>query len=43
VREAGGMVTDMNGGQDMLAGGSLLTANEYLHPQLLKLLKGAAP
>jgi myo-inositol-1(or 4)-monophosphatase len=42
VREAGGMVSDLNGGQDMLAGGSMLTSNEHLHPQLLKLLKGAS-
>ena len=39
VREAGGMVTDLNGGTDMLSGGTLLCANEYLQPQLLKLLK----
>ena len=40
VREAGGVVTDLNGGADMLARGTVLAANEYLHPQLLKLLKG---
>jgi len=40
VREAGGMVSDLSGGADMLAKGSVLAANEYLHPQLLKLLKG---
>jgi myo-inositol-1(or 4)-monophosphatase len=40
VREAGGMITDLNGGQDMLNSGDILTANEHLHPQLLKLLKG---
>ena len=39
VREAGGMISDLDGGQDMLIGGSILCANEYLHPQLLKLLK----
>jgi myo-inositol-1(or 4)-monophosphatase len=39
VREAGGVVTDMTGGADMLANGTVLTANEQLHPQLLKLLK----
>jgi myo-inositol-1(or 4)-monophosphatase len=42
VREAGGMITDLNGGQDMLNSGDILTANEHLHPQLLKLLKNAA-
>lgn len=41
VREAGGMVTDLEGGQDMLNAGSVLCANEYLQPQLLKLLKAA--
>jgi myo-inositol-1(or 4)-monophosphatase len=41
VREAGGIVTDLAGGTDMLAGGTVLSANEYLHPQLLKLLKSA--
>jgi myo-inositol-1(or 4)-monophosphatase len=40
VREAGGVITDMQGGADMLSGGTLLAANENLHPQLLKLLKG---
>ena len=39
VREAGGMVSDLTGGADMLTRGSVLAANEYLHPQLLKLLK----
>ena len=41
VREAGGVVSDLSGGADMLMGGTLLTANEHLHPQLLKLIKGA--
>ena len=40
VREAGGMVTDLRGGAEMLTQGTVLAANEYLHPQLLKLLKG---
>lgn len=43
VREAGGTVTDIHGKQDMLGQGSVLAANEYLHPQLLKLLRSAAP
>ncbi|HWY62028.1 MAG TPA: inositol monophosphatase family protein [Rhizomicrobium sp.] len=43
VREAGGMVSDLNGGTDMLAGGTILCANEYLQPQLLKLLKATWP
>ena len=45
VREAGGMVSDLSGGAEMLAKGTMLATNEHLHPQLLKLLKGvkAAP
>ncbi len=42
VREAGGVVTDLDGGQRALDGGHILASNEPLHPQLLKLLKGAA-
>jgi len=41
IREAGGMVADLEGGQEMLSRGSILCANEYLQPQLLKLLKAA--
>ena len=43
VREAGGVITDLHGGAEMLAQGSVLTANENLHPQLLKLLKATKP
>jgi myo-inositol-1(or 4)-monophosphatase len=39
VREAGGMISDLGGGAEMLAKGSILATNEHLHPQLLKLLK----
>ena len=39
VREAGGMITDLNGGTEMLTQGTVMASNEYLHPQLLKLLK----
>jgi myo-inositol-1(or 4)-monophosphatase len=42
AREAGAVVTDLNGGAEMMSNGSVLTSNEHLHPQLLKLLKGAA-
>ena len=42
VREAGGVVTDLDGGSRVLDGGHILAANEPLHPQLIKLLKGAA-
>ncbi len=41
VREARGVVTDMDGGAKMLDGGHVLAANEALHPQFLKLLKDA--
>jgi myo-inositol-1(or 4)-monophosphatase len=40
VREAGGVITDLRGGAEMLTQGTVLTANENLHPQLLKLIKG---
>ena len=40
VREAGGMVSDLTGGADMLGSGTVLASNEYLQPQILKLLKG---
>ena len=42
VREAGGIATDADGGSEPLAKGSVLAANEALHPQILKLLKEAA-
>ena len=42
VREAQGLVTDLNGGERMLQSGDILVANEYLHPQVLKLLRSAA-
>ncbi|HEY5338113.1 MAG TPA: inositol monophosphatase family protein [Rhizomicrobium sp.] len=41
VRESGGVVTDMDGGQRMLDSGHILASNEGLHPQFLKLLKEA--
>jgi len=43
LREAGGMITDMRGGAEMLTQGTVLAANEHLHPQLLKLLKSVKP
>ncbi|HTP76440.1 MAG TPA: inositol monophosphatase family protein [Rhizomicrobium sp.] len=42
VREAGGVVTDLDGGSRALETGHILAANEPLHPQVLKLLKDAA-
>jgi myo-inositol-1(or 4)-monophosphatase len=40
VREAGGLVSDLNSGQDMLTGGSILASNAHLHGALLKVFKG---
>ncbi|HUO94051.1 MAG TPA: inositol monophosphatase family protein [Rhizomicrobium sp.] len=41
IREAGGVVTDLDGGGRALEAGHILAANETLHPQLLKLLKAS--
>jgi myo-inositol-1(or 4)-monophosphatase len=41
VREAGGVVTDLNGGSKMFDEGSIVCANEPLYPELMKLLKTA--
>ncbi len=41
VREAGGYVTDMGGGQGMLAGGDVIAANPHLHQPLMELLNRA--
>ncbi len=41
VREAGGVVTDPDGGARMLESGHVVATNESLHPQILKLLKDA--
>ncbi len=40
VREAGGVVSDLTGRDQMLKSGHILASNEMLHPQFLKLLKG---
>jgi myo-inositol-1(or 4)-monophosphatase len=42
VREAGGFVTDTDGGEDMLAKGHIIAGNEAMHGDLLRLLKQAA-
>ena len=39
VREAGGYVTDRQGGQDMMASGHVVAANDHLHQALLALVK----
>jgi myo-inositol-1(or 4)-monophosphatase len=41
VTEAGGKVTDAEGGQDMLATGSVVAGNLDIHPLLLERLKAA--
>ena len=41
VREAGGIVSDLEGGTRMLDCGHILAASEALHPVILKLLKDA--
>ena len=41
VREAGGVVSDLNNQQKMLENGDVLASNEALHGQFLKLLKDA--
>ena len=43
LKEAGGVITDMIGGEQMMANGAVVCANEHLHPLLLKLLKNAKP
>ncbi len=41
VREAGGYVSDLSGGQTMMASGDVLAANDHLHLPLAVLLKEA--
>jgi myo-inositol-1(or 4)-monophosphatase len=41
IREAGGYVSEADGGSDPLTKGSVACGNEVLHRELLKLLKQA--
>ena len=41
VREAGGFVTDCDGGDDMFATGNVIAGNDAIHKELLRVLKGA--
>lgn len=41
VREAGGLVTNLDGTPDPLKNGDILATNEALHPQLMKIIKEA--
>jgi myo-inositol-1(or 4)-monophosphatase len=42
VREAGGFVSDLDGGDAMLAKGTIIAGNETLQRELLKIIKAAA-
>lgn len=42
IQEAGGKITDADGGEDVIAKGSVVTANLDLHPVLLEKLRAAA-
>jgi len=39
IREAGGFVSDLQGGQDMLASANIMAGNEHIHSALMKVLK----
>ena len=41
VREAGGYVTDLDGGEAMLKKGHIVAGNESMHRGLLQLVNGA--
>jgi len=41
IREAGGYVSDLTGGHDMLASGDIIAANDHLHLPLAALIKDA--
>jgi len=40
VREAGGVVTDLQGGDDWLYGGQILASNGRVHPEMLAIVGG---
>jgi myo-inositol-1(or 4)-monophosphatase len=42
VREAGGLVSDLSGGQNMLKSGDIVAGNSSIHPDLLRLLSAKA-
>ena len=41
VREAGGLVTDLDGDTEVLSKGSVLAGNEFIHRELLAAIKAA--
>jgi myo-inositol-1(or 4)-monophosphatase len=42
VREAGGFVSDLDGGEGILTKGNIAAGNETMHRELLRLMKEAA-
>jgi myo-inositol-1(or 4)-monophosphatase len=42
VRESGGFVTDCDGGAEFLKSGDILCGNEFMHRQMLELLRAAS-
>ena len=42
VREAGGFVTDCNGGDDLFASGHVVAGNDPIHKEVVRVLKEAA-
>ena len=42
IREAGGFVSEINGGKDPVYGGTICAGNQSLHTEMLKILKSAA-
>ncbi len=41
VREAGGLVSDLSGGEGMMKGGDIVAANSNIHRKIMKILKAA--
>jgi myo-inositol-1(or 4)-monophosphatase len=39
VREAGGFVSDFEGGDDILGTGNIVAGNDYIHRELVAVLK----
>jgi myo-inositol-1(or 4)-monophosphatase len=42
VREAGGFISDLDGGDAILSKGNVVAGNETMHRELLRLLREAA-
>jgi len=42
VREAGGFISDLDGGDAILTKGNVVAGNETMHRELLRLLRDAA-